>query len=122
MNPNNDWNEKNWDIEYRPLSLTPLSRRVDAVYYDEPNLCRMPVLALGIFQERAVWKDTRKLQRIMENLVGFVESDREGFIEYSVERMADNFIGYEFDGVQLDWTEEIERYKKKEAMRAGGNK
>jgi len=112
--------ESLWSWNFKPISICPLNRRVDAVYYDEPNLCRSPVLGIGIVRKQQVSRSGIAFGRA-EQFLSYILPE-EDYLVFSDENTAFNFIGYEFDGVQRDWSEAIERYKKKEAKLLGGNK
>ena len=101
-------------INYEPISLCPLNRRVDAVYYDEPELFRNPVLALAIVEEQCVSCQSWSVLERHGRLITYVEPEDSDYLTSGCGRIADNFLGYEFDGVQRDWTQEIEVYKQRQ--------
>ena len=74
--------------------FAPIFRQVDAVFYDDKKkeYLRSPVLGIAI-------DETGNLE--------FVDSDDFGWIDIPQE--ANNFIGYEFDGKQRDWTDTVQR-------------
>jgi hypothetical protein len=102
-----------------PIALCPLSTRVDAVYYgNDGQIFRDPMLALALYRPRDLHTN-QKIESGDEagNEIGFVECDRSGFFELDVEK-AENFLGFEYDGVQVDWGKEIARLKEKREKRS----
>ncbi|OPY76221.1 MAG: hypothetical protein A4E63_00192 [Syntrophorhabdus sp. PtaU1.Bin050] len=101
---------------YEPISLCPLNRRVDVVYYGEPELFRVPVVALAIVEEQRVSCQSYAVLERRGRLITYVEPEDldANYLTTGVDRTADNFLGYEFDGIQQDWVKEIEAYKKRQ--------
>lgn len=80
------------------MNVIPVFRKVDAVYFDEETegVFRLPVF--GIW-----WDEERDVE--------FFTSGADGIFDAAHEDR--NFIGYEFDGNQRDWAEDIERIKRR---------
>lgn len=74
--------------------FAPIFRQVDAVFYVETKkeYYRSPVLGIAIDGD---------------GNLDFIDSDCLG--ELDVPHTATNFIGYEFDGKQTDWTETVRK-------------
>ena len=96
------------NLAYEPISLCALNRRVDAVYRCDEGIQRVPVLALAIARELTVVSKTGSIIG-RERILVHVEADG-SYLALSPETdYQEDLIGYEYDGVQQDWTEEIQR-------------
>ena len=103
---------------YRRIKqLCPLNTKVNVVFYideeenQEGHILRVPALAIAVYD--LVDYDTGEVERFGEGELGFVESGSDGIMSVGdeIERTR-NFLGYEIDE-ELDWKEEIERYKER---------
>lgn len=77
------------------FNAIPIFRKVDAVFFDSETkeVFRSPVLGIR-------WDEKGQFE--------FFDSDIDGTMGVPDESTS-NFIGYEFDGKQQNWTESIER-------------
>lgn len=96
------------------FKIIPLYRRVDSVHYDPDikKLFRFPVIAMAQAIPDELSPENECLREHLHydynSFPRFLEADRSGIIAYPEEN--DYFLGYEFDGIEVNWENDI-KYK-----------
>lgn len=116
--------EKDTYTVQRILSICPVSRRIDKVWADFNSdgslseLWREPVIAAALYREEERSRHTDEFCGACSRpYVGLLSlNPTEGVDNDHIDDYGggglDRFLGYEFDGVQREWKEEIARCMK----------
>ncbi len=96
--------------------LCPLSVRVTAVFVDEDSgaLSRWPMVALALCDLVQLDQAGREAGEREHGHVVFLGADGSGCL---FPDEAANFVAFEFDGQEEDWTEQIAEYKRNRMLR-----
>ena len=102
---------ESWDMEI--VALCPLNVRVDAVFCcNDGSIFRSRQVALAlcdeVLRDRGTGREVPDQER-GHGIVKYVDCDM-GDCHTPFPDEVDSFLGYEFDGVEKDWTENIAKF------------